>query len=166
VGRVAALRPGIIYVSINCYGHVGPWVDRRGWEGLAQVTTGLAVQQGPQAEPRLAPASVCDYLTGYLAAHGVMEALARRAVEGGSWHVRASLCQTGMWLARLGGPVDLSQAPAEPDEFVDLLVERETPFGRLRHLPPAVELPRTPALWKTPPPLPGSNAPVWHAAIA
>src|SRR3990172_5392187 len=22
---VAAMRPGIVYVSINCYGHTGPW---------------------------------------------------------------------------------------------------------------------------------------------
>src|SRR5712691_2086387 len=37
---LAALRPGIVYVSINCYGHVGPWPARPGWEQLAQTVTG------------------------------------------------------------------------------------------------------------------------------
>ena len=27
---LAGLRPGIIYVSINCYGHTGPWAERPG----------------------------------------------------------------------------------------------------------------------------------------
>ena len=35
--QVAALRPGIVYVSENCYGHVGPWAERPGWEQLGQT---------------------------------------------------------------------------------------------------------------------------------
>ena len=50
--------------------------------------------------PVLIPAAACDYTTGYLAALGTMVALWRRSHEGGSYHVRASLCQTGMWFAR------------------------------------------------------------------
>lgn len=160
VDEVPALRPGIVYVSVNCYGHEGPWSGRRGWEGLGQAATGLTVPRGDGAPPRLAPCSVCDYLTGYLAARGVMEALLRRATEGGSWHVRASLCQTGMWLARMG-QLDETAAPVEPDLFDDLLVERETAFGRLRHLPPALKMEATPPRWKGPPPVPGSNDSTW-----
>ena len=63
--------------------------------------TGIAVEQGGAPGPRLLPAAATDYNTGYLAALGTMVALARRAREGGSWLVRASLSQTGMWLARL-----------------------------------------------------------------
>jgi crotonobetainyl-CoA:carnitine CoA-transferase CaiB-like acyl-CoA transferase len=154
------MRPGIVYVSINCYGHDGPWAGRRGWEGLGQAATGLMVPCGDAVPPRLAPCSVCDYLTGYLAARGAMEALLRRAVEGGTWHVRASLCQTGMWLARMGR-VNESAVPKEPDLFEDLLVERETAIGRLRHLPPALRMHLTPPRWRLPPPLPGDDAPEW-----
>ena len=39
---------------------------------------------------------------GYMMAFGAMTALARRAREGGSWHVRVSLAQTGHWMRRLG----------------------------------------------------------------
>lgn len=109
---VAALRPGIVYVSINCYGHEGPWATRPGWEQLAQTVTGIAVTQGSPDAPVLIPAALCDYTTGYLAAWGVMAALARRAVEGGSWHIRASLCQTAMWVERAGATTTARARPA------------------------------------------------------
>lgn len=160
VTDIASLAPGAIYVSINCYGHDGPWCSRRGWEGLAQATTGLTVPRSNDESPRLAPGSVCDYLTGYLAARGVMEAVLRRADEGGTWHVRASLCQTGTWLVGLGS-IDENAAPDQPDLFQDFLVDSETPYGHLRHLPPALGLPATPPHWDRPPPLPGSHAPQW-----
>lgn len=160
VEDVSALSPGIVYVSINCYGHAGPWVGRRGWEGLAQAATGLTVPHGNGGPPRLAPGSVCDYLTGYLAARGVMEALLRRSEEGGTWHVRASLCQTGMWLASLGS-IDESTAATEADMHEDLLVSTETPYGALRHLPSALCLPITWPRWDRPPPFAGRDAPEW-----
>jgi crotonobetainyl-CoA:carnitine CoA-transferase CaiB-like acyl-CoA transferase len=161
VDKVTALRPGIVYASINCYGHEGPWVTRRGWEGLAQCTTGFAIADGPFDKPRLAPAAVCDYLSGYLAARGVMEALVRRAVEGGSWHVRASLCQTGMWITKLGYKVDEGKVSSEPPDFADLLVRRETAFGVLHHLPPPLDMDTTPPHWKLPPPPRGADTPAW-----
>ena len=99
---LAALRPGIVYVSVNCYGNQGPWAARPGWEQLAQTVTGIAVGDDPMARPALIPAAACDYTTGYLTALGVMGALHRRATEGGSWHVQTSLVQTAMWLNRLG----------------------------------------------------------------
>ena len=125
---VAAARPGIIYVSINCYGHVGPWVDRPGWEQLAQTVTGLAAAQGTPDRPQRMPVAACDYTTGYLAALGTLVALGRRAREGGSYHVRASLCQTGMWFQRLGPTCDPAQAsgPGEPEE---LTVEADTAWA-------------------------------------
>ena len=33
--QVVSPRPGIVYFSENCYGHVGPWSERPGWEQLA-----------------------------------------------------------------------------------------------------------------------------------
>ena len=161
VDQVAALRPGIIHASINCYGHTGPWAQRRGWEGLAQAATGLTIQHDSTSIPRLAPATFCDYITGYFAARGIMEALLRRADEGGTWQVRTSLCQTGMWLERMGLTGGDAAGASEPEAFRDLLVACETPFGRLWHLPPAPQLHVTPPHWDRPPPLPGSQSPRW-----
>jgi hypothetical protein len=106
------------------------------------------------------PVAACDFTTGYLAALGTMVALGRRAREGGSYHVRASLCQSGMWFTRLGPTCDPAQASGAGDP-AELCVETETPFGRLRHLKPALELSETPPYWARPTVPLGSHQPVW-----
>jgi len=148
--HAAARRPGIVYVSIDCYGHVGPWAGRPGWEQLAQAATGVAAGEGGSGPPRLVPAAATDYTTGHLAAAGVMEALARRAQEGGSWHVKASLCQTGMWLTRLGADCDPARAQG-PGDLDALLHPTDTAWGRLWHLGPGVRMEATPPRWDRPP---------------
>src|SRR5436853_2833762 len=105
--QLAALRPGIVYVSLCAFSHVGPWASRRGFDTVVQNVSGITTRQGqvfPGAEPgpQFYPVSAIDYLTGYLMAFGAMVALARRAREGGSWLVRISLAQTGRWLVGRG----------------------------------------------------------------
>jgi crotonobetainyl-CoA:carnitine CoA-transferase CaiB-like acyl-CoA transferase len=158
--ELAAQRPGLIYVSINCYGHAGPWEGRPGWEQLAQTVTGIAAAQGRSDRPERMPVAACDYTTGYLAALGTLVALGRRAREGGSYHVRASLCRSGMWFVSLGARCDPAQATGTGDP-AELCVETETPFGRLRHLKPALELSETPPFWARPTVPLGSHQPVW-----
>jgi crotonobetainyl-CoA:carnitine CoA-transferase CaiB-like acyl-CoA transferase len=158
--QAAAARPGIIYVSINCYGHVGPWVDRPGWEQLAQTVTGLATAQGTPERPQRMPVAACDYTTGYLAALGTMVALGRRAREGGSYHVRASLCQTGMWFQRFGPICDPAKATG-PGDTDELTVEADTAWGKLRYLTPCVELSETPTAWERQPVPLGTHPAAW-----
>lgn len=155
-----ALRPGIVTTSINCYGHEGPWTGRPGWEQLAQAVTGIAHEHGGASDPRLLPAAATDYNTGYLAALGTMIALERRARVGGSWHVRASLCQTGMWLARMPRSHEPG-AGLTPEQVRPFLTRSETVYGPLEHLGPIVELSETPARWALPTPPLGTHAPVW-----
>ncbi|MFN8526951.1 MAG: CoA transferase [Chloroflexota bacterium] len=157
---LAAGHRGLIYVSINAYGPVGPWVDRPGWEQLGQTVTGLAHQQGEPDRPRRIPAAVCDYNTGYLAALGTMAALYRRATEGGSYHVRASLAQTGTWLQRMG-PTEEPKAASGLGDTSDLLMTSSTPWGTLRHLAPAVQLSETPTRWRLPVVPLGTHPPRW-----
>ncbi|MGR3321120.1 MAG: CoA transferase, partial [Pseudooceanicola sp.] len=99
---LARLRPGIVYLSVSCYGHGGPLSDRAGWEQVAQTVTGICHEQGPEGAPELIPLPACDYLTGYLGALGALIALERRADEGGSWHVQVSLCRSAMFLQDQG----------------------------------------------------------------
>ena len=160
---LTALRPGIVYVSENCYGPDGPWAVRPGWEQLAQAATGMSWREGAAAgvAPRLAPAAVNDYGTGFLAAYGALTALARRATEGGSWHVQVSLCQTSEWYQRLGEN-DASAAPFTGEDADAYLVERDTPgFGPVRHVPPSVWLSETPPRFDLPPSPLGTHAPEW-----
>jgi len=157
---LAALRPGIVAVSINCYGNHGPWEHRPGWEQLAQSVTGLAAEQGSPGAPALVPAAACDYTTGYLAALGVMAALWRRSREGGSWQVRVSLTQTAMWLQRLGATCDEQRASGLGD-LDELLVTSDSGFGRLTHLPPALDCAGAPARWHRPSVPLGTHLPGW-----
>jgi len=155
-----ALRPGLIYVSINCYGHEGPWAERPGWEQLAQTVTGIASEHGGASSPQLLPAAATDYNTGYLAALGTMIALVRRAREGGSYHVRASLSQTGMWLQ--GMTRAESHGPGlDADVVKPFMTRSETPYGSLAHLGPIVELTEAPARWERPTVPLGTHEPRW-----
>ena len=103
--ELARVRPGIVYVSVCAYGHKGPWAGRRGFDSLVQSASGIAFTEREAAgwdEPKHLPCQALDHATGYLAAFGAMAALTRRATEGGSWHVRVSLAQTGRWLQSFG----------------------------------------------------------------
>src|SRR5580658_5425484 len=157
--ELAKLRPGLIYVSLCAFSHVGPWASRRGFDTVVQNVSGITTRQGelfPGAEPgpQFYPVSAIDYLTGYLMAFGAMVALARRAQEGGSWLVRISLAQTGRWL------VDRGEVPAAalkdvPNEIPQADIDRwsidsNTPVGKLRHLGPTVQLSETKPYWARP----------------
>ncbi|MBV9661672.1 MAG: CoA transferase [Acidimicrobiales bacterium] len=157
---LAALRPGIISVSMSCYGDIGPWRSRRGFEPIAQAATGIATTLGGTGKPEGLPGTVCDYMTGCLAALGTIAALRRRAVEGGSYRVRVSLSQTAMWLESLGAVCD----PARSRGLGDLsswTVSETTAYGHLEHLLPPIELGATPLYWRRTAVPPGTDAPIW-----
>jgi crotonobetainyl-CoA:carnitine CoA-transferase CaiB-like acyl-CoA transferase len=157
---LAARRPGIISLSICCYGASGEFGTRRGWEQLAQSATGIAHMEARDGIPRLLPAAATDYTTGYLAAHGVIEALRRRALEGGSWRVEVSLARTAMWLRDIGANLDPASASGLPD-LERIRMRSHGPDGDLLHVRPAVELSTSPVRWDRPTPKPGSHAAEW-----
>jgi len=162
--ELAEVRPGIIYTSISCYGADGPFSHRAGWEQVAQTMTGLA-HEGTPERPALLPAAANDYTTGYLAAYGILLALARRATEGGSYHVRVSLCQSGMFIYRQG---DVGYQPAGMDlsaaELDGLLVESQPASGKVRNVGPVVRMSETQPFWDKPAPVLGGDKPAWlHA---
>jgi crotonobetainyl-CoA:carnitine CoA-transferase CaiB-like acyl-CoA transferase len=169
---LAKVRPGIVFVSLCAFGHVGPWASRRGFDTVVQTVSGITARQGelfPGAEPgpQFYPVSAIDYLTGYLMAFGAMVALGRRAREGGSWLVRISLAQVGRWLVGRG-QVPEAQLKDVPKEFSPAEIDRwsmttDTPMGRLGHLAPVVRLSETPPRWARPSVPLGYHAPAWPA---
>lgn len=161
---LARLRPGIVYVSISAYGHVGPWRDRRGFDSLVQSVSGIAHEGGVSAGldgPKHLPAQAIDHATGYLAAFGAMVALARRAREGGSYLVRLSLAQTGRWLDGLDRVDPVGVADPTLEDVLDLTEAADSPFGRLRYVKPAARLAETPAYWARPAVPLGTHAAAW-----
>lgn len=168
---LAALRPGLVYVSLCAFSHVGPWAARRGFDTVVQTVSGMTVRQTEvvpgkvPGQPDFYPVSAIDYCTGYLMAAGAMIALNKRAREGGSWLVRISLAQVGKWIVDLG-EVPGDAARAAPAEFTDQELAAwsmvsETPMGRLRHLAPVLTMSETAPFWARPSVPNGFHPPVW-----
>jgi len=162
---LAELRPGIVCVSVSAYGHAGPWSMRRGFDSLVQSASGIAwhEQRAAQADgPRHLPCQALDHAAGYLAAFGAMIALARRATEGGSWHVRLSLAQTGRWLQSFGVvPDGLNGQDWAFDDVRDRLDRMASPFGTLDAVRPAERLSATPPRFTRPPVPLGTDVARW-----
>src|SRR5258708_4151882 len=149
--QVAALRPGIVCVSICAYGHEGPWALRRGFDSIVQSVTGLAVTQGSLAKPRNLPVQALDYIAGYLGALGAMAGLSRRMEQGGSWLVGVSLVQVAHWLASLGAVAAGGGTSELPEaERARYLMESGGPFGHRRHLKPVTQFSETRAYFAKP----------------
>jgi crotonobetainyl-CoA:carnitine CoA-transferase CaiB-like acyl-CoA transferase len=158
---LAEIRPGIIYASISCYGRRGPLAGRAGWEQVAQSVTGICADSGYD-KPKLLPVPACDYLTGYLGAYGILLALARRARDGGSYHVNVSLCQSAMLLNRQGRVAYAAQGMGLSDtEGASLQMQSETAYGAIRHLAPVTQFSETTPAWNTTSPALGAHEPVW-----
>ena len=167
---LAALRPGIIYVSLSAFGRVGPWAGRRGFDTVVQTVSGITARQGelfPGSEPgpQFYPVSAIDYLTGYLMAFGALLALARRVTEGGSWLVSISLAQTGRWLVSRGqvSEDELREVPQDftSEEIASWSTFSDLSIGRVRHLTPALQLSETHPYWSRPAVPLGHHKPVW-----
>ncbi len=152
-------RPGLVTVGLTAYGSPGPWEDRRGWEQLAQTTTGIATTQGSTDRPALIPAAATDYTTGYLAAAGVVSALVHHP---GGAHVEVSLVQTAQWLLATGATLDPERATGlSAAATTDRLVSERSPWGRVRHLPVPLAVDGLDLGWERPAEPLGHSAPVW-----
>jgi crotonobetainyl-CoA:carnitine CoA-transferase CaiB-like acyl-CoA transferase len=163
--EAAKISPGIVYVSLSAYGHAGRWAERRGFDSLVQTSTGFNHAEGQAAGvegPKELPAQMLDHATGYLMAFGAMMAKARQSQEGGSWHVRVSLAQTGRWLWNLGRVAEGFKTQDLPAEAVSGFLE-EVPSGHgpLRAVSHSAALSKTPALWVRPAMPLGSHPPQW-----
>lgn len=164
--EAAEINPGIVYVTLSAYGHAGPWAERRGFDSLVQTTTGFNDAEGKATAidgPKELPAQILDHATGYLMAFGAMMARARRAREGGSWHVRVSLAQTGRWLWNLGRLDGGLNTPELTGEAVHaaFMETVSSGFGTLQAVRHSAVLSRTPARWSRPAMPLGSYPPRW-----
>jgi crotonobetainyl-CoA:carnitine CoA-transferase CaiB-like acyl-CoA transferase len=159
-----AMRPGIVYVTLSAWGHEGPWRGRRGYDTVVQSANGMAYRPNHE-RPQFLPVSAQDYVSGYLLAYGAMVALGRRAREGGSWFVRASLAGAGHFIREHGlfDPSVYENLPNElpADELRSLLMSHDSPIGRLTHLAPVVQMSETPSRWTRPSVPRGYHRPVW-----
>src|SRR6202008_5118398 len=152
--QAAEISPGIVYVTLSASSHLGPWSGRRGCDSLVQTASGFNHAEGAAAGvegPKELPAQMLDHATGYLMAFGAMMAKARQAREGGSWHVRVSLAQTGRWLWNLGRVADgLKTEDIKGEAISPFIEEIPSGFGPLRAVRHSAVLSKAPALWSRP----------------
>ncbi len=163
--RLAERHPGIVYVSVTCYGASGPWAERGGFDMNGSAASGLMTIEGSAAEPRF-PVTflINDYITGYMGAVGAMAALVKRATEGGSWHVTVNLTKTAMWCGSLGlvdpalAGCDEEHSLRDPPPY-----DAPSPLGDVHMLAPPVRFSQTHPAWPDPILVPrGSSRPEWR----
>ncbi|KAJ4360745.1 uncharacterized protein N0V89_001312 [Didymosphaeria variabile] len=102
---VKGRKRGIVYVAEDCFGHVGPWSSRPGWQQIADCVSGVAWAQGLGMglnEPVVPPFPMSDYGTGCMGTIAALTGLYKRAKYGGSYLGTTSLCQYDIYLLQLG----------------------------------------------------------------
>jgi hypothetical protein len=158
--------PGLIHARVYYTGREGPWSDRPGFDTSTSFSLGLACLEGTDEKPKNPPVAINDFVTGWLATVGILQALKRRATEGGSYRVSVSLSRTTLWLLSLGifdkdyatwtaGSSD-EHAHIAPDLFT-----AETPMGRYTGMTEQVEMSATPGHYKYVLEPRGSAQPEW-----
>lgn len=165
----AAIRPGLIDVSLSAYGTTGGWAGRRGFDSLVQLSAGLGVAEAAAAgvapgagglpEPRALPCQILDHGTGLLLAAATLRALAARRDDGRGRTVVGSLARTAAFLAVHGGRLldPGARAPAAPAGTFEL----RGPHGTTLHAPVPVTVEGLDGGWRLAPPLRGGDAAAW-----
>src|SRR6476619_1295774 len=129
----ACSERGVICMDINAFGHSGPWAKRPGFDQVAQAAIGFAAKEGEPAKPRFSSVFyVGDLMASYFAAAGMMAALLRRSIEGGSYHVKISLARSEMWVQELGILDTAAQTsiPAQ-DSYPVKMASIDSVYGKL-----------------------------------
>lgn len=91
------LKPNLIDVSLNAYGWSGPWSNRRGFDSLVQMATGIAhsgMVWKQKKVPTPLPVQALDHATGYLAAAAVISIINKSVSGKGAYSARLSLART------------------------------------------------------------------------
>jgi CoA-transferase family III len=166
---LSAKKPGLIHAQVLLHGNKGPWKNRPGFDEIGAAVTGLFAIEGTLTRPKSPPIiPIVDNVVGWLGTVGILAALRRRAVEGGSYRVTVSLTRTVLWLLSLG-IFDKAYAQAtagSSDEHTDIapdLFTAETPLGTHQGMTDQVVMSRTPGSFRTVLVPRGSSKPEWLA---
>ncbi|KAI0018621.1 CAIB/BAIF family enzyme [Xylariomycetidae sp. FL0641] len=110
---------GVVYARENCHGWRGEWRGRSGWQQVSDAVTGVgwlfgrfwggtaADKDHDDVEPVMPFLPNSDFQTGIVGCVGILNALDRRARDGGNYLVSTSLNQLNCFLISLG-----EQSPA------------------------------------------------------
>ena len=143
------LQPDLIDISLNAYGWQGPWQNRRGFDSLVQMSSGIAhygmVHSG-SGRPTPLPVQALDHATGYLMAAATIQALELRAVHHQIGRARLSLAATAQRLLNTPRQL-LSHAMPELAASDFQPVQESTTWGTAQRVRFPVVIPNVPAQW-------------------
>jgi crotonobetainyl-CoA:carnitine CoA-transferase CaiB-like acyl-CoA transferase len=142
---LAARHPGLIHAQVLLHGADGPWATRPGFDELGACVSGMFALGGTLEDPKQPPMlPIVDNMVGWFGTVGVLEALRRRAAEGGSYRVRVSLTRVCLWLIALGildkeyvartAGSDAEHSAVAPDLFT-----AKTPLGTYQGMTDQIE---------------------------
>ena len=157
------IAPGLIDVSLNAYGWSGPWRNRRGFDSLVQMSSGIADagMAWKQADkPVPLPLQALDHATGYLMAASAIQALSERLNSGRGGSARLSLARTATLLVEAGHVPEQPVLRAEAAGDQGLVVE-QTSWGPAHRLLAPLTINGTPLQWDLPAGELGSHRAQW-----
>ncbi|ARB28628.1 CoA transferase [Pseudomonas tolaasii] len=147
--ELQTLAPGLIDVSLNAYGWSGPWRNRRGFDSLVQMSSGIAnagMAWKDSDKPVPLPLQALDHATGYLMAAAAIQALSERLSSGRGGSARLSLARTAKLLVEAGQVPEQVALRAEEPADQGLVVE-QTPWGQAHRLLAPLNISGTPLQW-------------------
>lgn len=162
-------KPGLIHATVVLHGEKGPWSNRPGFDEIGATVSGLFTIEGSSTRPKQPPiVPICDNVVAWLGTTGILAALRRRAIEGGSYRVTLSLTRTVLWLLSLGifdkGYARATAGSSDEHAYIAPdLFKAETPLGTYQGMTDQVVLSRTPGFFKTVLVPRGSSNPEWLA---
>jgi hypothetical protein len=156
------INAGLVTVSLSAYGWSGPWAQRRGFDSLVQMSSGIAdagmIWKNSRI-PHPLPVQALDHATGYLMAAAALYGIAERIRSGRVMSARLSLAKTADLLSHylIGNgspelnPVDVGDFSSDIENTVWGLAKRlkfpltitnvtpgwDYPAGHLRSSSPA-----------------------------
>jgi hypothetical protein len=134
--RRRGLNPALIDISLCAWGWNGPWSQRRGFDSLVQMATGIAeagMRWKGTDRPAPLPVQALDHATGYLMAAAALRGLALRLSDKTPISARLSLARTAMALVRSGGETKGPAFDGANEADYELAIE-PTVWGHARRL--------------------------------
>jgi CoA-transferase family III len=161
---LAALNPELIVASLDAYGWGGPWRNRRGFDSLVQMSSGIAAAGAAATgadHPVPLPVQALDHACGYLTAAAVGRALTRRRAESAVSRIRLSLIGTANLLWSLPRPAGQPPMP-KPGDFP--LTDARTAWGPARRVPLPGAIAGVDPQWRVEAGPLGRHRPAWAGA--
>jgi crotonobetainyl-CoA:carnitine CoA-transferase CaiB-like acyl-CoA transferase len=158
-----AICPSLIDISLDAYGHSGPWATRRGFDSLVQFSSGIAaagMAWRKAAAPASLPVQALDHATGYLLAAAAVRGVISRVSGAGPTRARLSLARTAKLLVDFRSSATDAEFVGSTDEDFASFIEH-TDWGPGRRLLSSFSIDGAIMHWTLPARRLGSNKASW-----